>query len=212
MDWGALMSRVRLRFAKGGNLSFIGHLDFLRVFQQTIRRAELPAAYSLGFNPHLHLSFALPLPLGMESVNDYADLTLEKTLPEEEILESLNTHAPRGLKIHAVYPVENKAASIVSIAEYRLLVSSDIKKNVQTLLDSAEIKIMKKTKSGIKETDIRPDIIKLTAEQDKVSMFLSAGSSRFLHPMTVAELILGEKPSPADICRVELFTAELKPL
>jgi len=57
------MNKIRLRFSKTGTLCYLGHLDFLKVFTQAIRRSGLPIAYSQGFNPHQIISFALPLPL-----------------------------------------------------------------------------------------------------------------------------------------------------
>ncbi|MCL2456261.1 MAG: TIGR03936 family radical SAM-associated protein, partial [Defluviitaleaceae bacterium] len=87
------MQKIRLKFSKTKTLRFIGHLDFLRVFQQTIRRAGLPAAFSQGFNPHLMISFALPLPLGMESLNDYADITLESEASFDDIVKKINDAA-----------------------------------------------------------------------------------------------------------------------
>ncbi|MCL2224202.1 MAG: TIGR03936 family radical SAM-associated protein, partial [Defluviitaleaceae bacterium] len=112
------MHKIRLRFSKTDTLRFIGHLDFLRVVQQTIRRAALPVAFSQGFNPHILISFALPLPLGMASLNDYADLTLTDEIPFSEITERLNAAAPVGLTINAAYPAEDKAASVVCVADY----------------------------------------------------------------------------------------------
>jgi len=193
-----------MRFSKTGSLRFIGHLDFLRVFQQTIRRAGLPAAFSQGFNPHLQISFALPLPLGMESVNDYADLTLTEELSPAEIVEKLNAVAPSGLLVKAAYAAENKAASVVSVADYILNIPVI---SPEEILQQDKIIIAKKTKKGIKDTDIRPDILSLELQGSAVLMRLSAGSSRFLNPVTVAELIAveGEKPSVANISRIELY-------
>jgi len=202
------MLRIRLRFSKNGALRFIGHLDFLRVFQQTVRRAGLPAAFSHGFNPHLQLSFALPLPLGMSSFNDYADLILEKEVKCDEIAAKLNAHAPDGLVVKAAYPVETKAASIVTLADYALTYNANVNEAVQKLLNSPEIIISKKTKSGIKDTNIRPDIFDIKQTSDAVLMRLSAGSARFLHPMTVSELILGEKPNPSLLNRLEMYQSE----
>ncbi|MDR0272049.1 MAG: TIGR03936 family radical SAM-associated protein [Clostridiales bacterium] len=191
--------RVRLRFSKSETLRFIGHLDFLRVFQQTIRRAELPAAFSQGFNPHLQISFALPLPLGMESVNDYADLTLEKEIPLNEITEKLNAAAPNGLTIKNAYPAENKAASVVCAADYSLQAASN---KLEEVLQAREIFVAKKTKKGIRNTDIRPDILSIESCGDFILIRLSAGSARFLNPQTVSELLLDEKKT---ITRLELF-------
>ena len=202
------MIRMRLRFSKSDTLRFIGHLDLLKVFQKTIRRAGLPAAYSQGFNPHLLLPFALPLPLGMDSVNDYADLTLEEELPGDEIAERLNAHAPVGLTVKGAYQVESKAASIVTIADYTIRDDSDVGESIRRLMQSQTIIISKKTKSGIKDTDIRPDILNLETSESVIHMRLSAGSSRFLHPMIMAEMILGEKPNPTLISRVELYQSE----
>ena len=48
-------------------MKFVGHLDVMRYFQKAIRRAELPIAYSEGFSPHMLLSFASPLGVGISS-------------------------------------------------------------------------------------------------------------------------------------------------
>ena len=202
--------RTRLKFSKTGALAFIGHLDFLRVFGQTIRRAALPAAFSQGFNPHLLLSFALPLPLGMESLNDYADLTLEKEVPSAEIIQKLNAVAPRGLIIKDAYPVEDKAASVVCVADYGFKTLGarpldPLHLEVERVLAEKEIVIAKKTKKGIKDTDIRADIFSIEADGDVLKMRLSAGSARFLHPLTVAGLLYEETPSAAAVTRLELY-------
>jgi radical SAM-linked protein len=197
------MSKIRLQFSKSGTLRYIGHLDFLRVFQQTIRRAGLPAAFSQGFNPHLLISFALPLPLGMESVNDYADITLEHEMPTGEIIEKLNAAAPSGLVVKAAYPAENKAASVVSVADYSVKLGEC--KAIAEIMEAKEIIVAKKTKKGIKDTDIRPDIFSIHMEENTLHMRLSAGSARFLHPKTVAELICAETPDMTAFSRRELY-------
>jgi radical SAM-linked protein len=208
------MIKIRLRFSKTGALRFIGHLDFLRVFQQTIRRAGLPAAFSQGFNPHLLISFALPLPLGMESVNDYADLTLEHEMSCDEIVEKLNAAATSGLVVNAAYPAENKAASVVAVADYAVELNecdrAEVLRAIEQVMESKEIVIAKKTKKGVKDTDIRGDIAFIHFDpENNLIMQLSAGSARFLHPMTVAEIICAKaslrSPSMAAFSRMEMF-------
>ncbi|MCL1846077.1 MAG: TIGR03936 family radical SAM-associated protein [Defluviitaleaceae bacterium] len=198
-------NKIRLRFSKRGTLAFIGHLDFLRVFQQTIRRAALPAAFSQGFNPHLLISFALPLPLGMESARDYVDLTLAEDVPCAEIVGRINAAAPKGLEVRDAYVAENKAASVVSAADYIVRGADFCAVSGKTILQSKEIIVAKKTKKGIKDTDIRADILGLEMRDDGVFMRLSAGSARFLNPLIVAELLLGEKPCTSAITRLELY-------
>jgi radical SAM-linked protein len=157
--------KYRIRFSKQGTLRYIGHLDLLRVFQQTLRRAGLPLAFSQGFNPHILLSFALPLPLGMESVNDYADMALVESLPGPYITECLNAHAPGGLRIAAAAGTEPKpgVAALVSAADYAwdLNINHSARDALLSVLNEPALILPKKTKSGVKYTDVRPDIFDL---------------------------------------------------
>jgi len=224
---------MRLRFSKTGQLRFIGHLDFLKVFQQTLRRAGLPMAYSQGFNPHMQLSFALPVPLGMASINDYADISLESAMPADEICQRFNEYAPAGLYMSIAWEVTGPgAAALVTAADYDLYEPLGVNESaaneiIQSLLSRDSIVIPKKIKSGVKDTDIRPDILDLSVvaavtdacdditqknenEYEKkqkpcISMRLSAGSGRFLNPLIVAKLLTERDIAPSQLSRLELY-------
>ena len=199
------MFRKRLCFSKKGNLKFIGHLDFLRVFGEMVSRSRLPVSYSAGFNPHILLSFALPLPLGFESENDYADLVFDVNLPSDEISAGLNDAAPCGLNIKNVYDATDKCASVVAMADYSVKLRDGSAESIEHALSQESIIIQKKTKSGIRNTDIRQDIISITPVEGDVYMRLFAGSSRFLHPVLAMEAIFGYKPSPIGFTRLEMY-------
>ena len=202
------MTKVRLRFSKDGPLRFIGHLDFLKVFQQTISRAKLPVAYSQGFNPHMQLSFALPLPLGMTSVCDYADLTLEHEMPEDDIVSRLNAHAPGGLKLTGARGFTGPGAAALAVAAdyaFPAEILADAEEIIPSLLERESIVIPKKTKSGVKDTDIRPDIYDISNRNAYIIMRLAAGSARFLNPLIVAGLLLGRDADSSSITRLELY-------
>ena len=168
-------------------------------------------AYSQGFNPHMQLSFALPLPLGMASYNDYADIVLEHEMPADEIVSCFNAHTPEGLRLKGAWEFDGPgAAALVSVADYLLEPPSDIKawginNTLQALLDRQSIIIPKKTKSGVKDSDIRPDILSISMEGHSILMRLAAGSGRFLNPLIVAKLIFEMEASPSSIIRKELY-------
>ena len=42
--------KVRIRFAKTGDLRFIGHLDFMRYVQKTVMRSGIAPIFTAGFN------------------------------------------------------------------------------------------------------------------------------------------------------------------
>ena len=207
-------TKIRLRFSKKDTLRFIGHLDFMRVFMQTIRRSGLPIAYSQGFNPHQLVSFALPLPLGMESINDYVDITLSAELPGDEIAIRINNYAPQGLHISAAYKAtgQNSAAATIA-ADYSIATSipqEKLEESAKKILESGTLVIPKKTKSGIKNTDIRPDIFDIKILDGRLLLRLSAGSARFLNPLLVAEQVMGEIPCTSDMSRLELYQTDGK--
>jgi len=66
-----MMDRIRFRYACGKELRYLSHLDLLRLFQRAMRRARLPLAYTLGFNPRPKLSLAAPLPVGVTASKEY---------------------------------------------------------------------------------------------------------------------------------------------
>ena len=58
--------KARIKFRKYGSLRFIGHLDVMRFFQKVMRRADIPIAFSGGYSPHMIMSFANPLGIGLK--------------------------------------------------------------------------------------------------------------------------------------------------
>jgi hypothetical protein len=101
----------------------------------------------------------------------------------------------------------------VTAADYRLTFpgAAGSENYLQKILDSPEIIVMKKSKSGEKEADIRPDILGLDCDPaGAVTMRLSAGSARNLKPMQAAQKIFADMGiSPAlheiAIVRQELY-------
>ena len=117
------MINKRICFSKTGILKFIGHLDLLRTFQRAFRRAEVPLAYSQGFNPHPLLSFANPLALGMTSEDEYADITLEQEMDNAEIIQRLNAALPPGLSLKRCESLPEHfetAMALVTASTYRI--------------------------------------------------------------------------------------------
>jgi len=193
--------KVCIKFSKGGALRFIGHLDFLRVVGQALRRTGLPLAYSQGFNPHILLGFALPLPLGMASLHDYADVVFAEVVALGDAAARLQACAPQGLKILEMFEYEGKnPAAVTAAADYTL--RGEV---VTNLLVAHEWIIPKKTKSGVKDTDIRPDVFDISADAGVITMRLAAGSGRFLHPLTAASIITGREVTTGEITRAELY-------
>ena len=77
------MITVRISFEKKNEASYISLLDLQRVMQRVLKRSGLPVWHTLGFNPHIYMTFACPLSLGQESECECVDV---KTEAEARIL------------------------------------------------------------------------------------------------------------------------------
>ena len=97
------MLKVRVKFSKEGAMKFIGHLDIMRYFQKAIRRANIPIAFSGGFSPHMIMSFAAPLGVGVTSAGEYFDMELtDDSLSSKEMENRLNATMAEGMKVISV--------------------------------------------------------------------------------------------------------------
>jgi radical SAM-linked protein len=89
-------TKVRLRFAKRGDLRLVSHHDLLRCLERMLRRAQIPIALTQGYNPRPKITFALALGLGIESLCEVVDLELAEALEPTELLERLKAVSPPG--------------------------------------------------------------------------------------------------------------------
>jgi len=80
-------------------MRFISHLDLMRLFQRASRRADLPVTLTQGFSPHLKISIAKALKLGVESPSEEATFYMDKRVEPEVFKESMNKQLPEGVKV-----------------------------------------------------------------------------------------------------------------
>jgi radical SAM-linked protein len=93
------VQRIRIKYTKGDEVKFISHRDLMRVFQRAVRRANMPIAYSQGFNPHMKISWGQALKVGKTSDSESAELQLENWIKPQELRERLNAQLPKGIEI-----------------------------------------------------------------------------------------------------------------
>lgn len=159
---------VRIKFSKTGSLQFISHLDLQRLWQRALVRAGLPLWYTKGFNPHPKLVFALPLPVGVESVCEMIDVRIDKEISCEDIKELLNSVLTNEMRILDVYIPESKFNDIAK-AKYRIELSSvnadkALDGNINEFFTRDEILMKKHTKSGEKEINLSRLVFGISAK------------------------------------------------
>ncbi len=93
----AVLTRLRITFGKAGNMRYVGNLDMHTVWERTFRWAELPLAYSKGFNPRPKFQVGSSLPLGASSQCELLDVWLENPSTLEKVRAALERALPPGL-------------------------------------------------------------------------------------------------------------------
>lgn len=94
------MIKIKIRYKKGEEIKYISHLDHMRVLERAIRRADLPVAYSQGFNPRMRISYLTrALKVGEASEKCEAEIQLEQHMKPEELKQRLNSVLPQGFEI-----------------------------------------------------------------------------------------------------------------
>ena len=192
--------KIRIKFAKQGVMRFIGHLDIMRYFQKAMRRAHIDIAFTEGFSPHMIMSFAAPLGVGLTSDGEYMDIEIRTPVSSEDAIRQLNEVMVEGMKVLSFRQIEEgkagKAMSLVAAADYTVSFrpgyepEGDWQSKLEEFIQKDSILVLKKTKKSEVETDIRPMIYQLSVKDDKVHMTLATGSAANLKPELVMSAFL----------------------
>jgi len=112
-------SRIRMKFTKSGRMRFLSHLDLMTLFQRATSRAEIPVAFSQGFNPHPKIAFGPALSVGIESLSEYLDVETTHIVDLLLLKSLLNDTLPEGIRIVQADVIPSKTPSLSgSISRY----------------------------------------------------------------------------------------------
>ena len=221
--------KIRIKFRKYGVMKFIGHLDIMRYFQKAMRRADIDICYSTGFSPHMIMSFAAPLGVGITSDGEYFDIEVNRTKSSAEAMNALNDTMVEGVEIsgYVLLPDNAKTAmSIVAAADYELSFkdSYDVpasKEAFETAIEAfftnaKEVIITKQTKKSEKTMDLKPLVYDFSMREKEGNpvfyLKLSTGSNDNVKPELVVEALfdhmgLNYNPSAIQIHRIDVYAA-----
>ena len=211
------MTTVRVWFTKVGESAYISLLDLQRVMQRAMKRSKLPVWYTLGFNPHIYMTFSAPLSLGQESLAESLDFRTEVEIDYENAAKLLSDCLPKGIDVvrmetakmdpnqiafskHEVqYSAEHAAAAKQAFAEY-------------AALDSALV--VKKGKKGTQKTIDLKQFIEIVSSTETengfvVTLLCPAGSTLNVNPMLLLSFLqekTGLLPASGRLLRMEMLT------
>jgi radical SAM-linked protein len=139
----------------------------MKLLERAIRRSDLPVVYSGEFSPRMKLSVAWPLSVGMSSLGEYADITLNKYVFPDQVGKVLDHVLPAGCKI-----VETK---LIGLQEKALTVQVKEAKWRVTVLNEdgsvAEIQELTLPSGPVKNTRVQ-DMFAKTAKIERMELVL----------------------------------------
>ncbi len=176
----APVQRIRFVFQKTGDLRFLSHLEVMKAVSRALRRAQVPIAYSQGYNPQPKLSFALALPVGVEGWQELADIELSLAIAPEELVARVNRHMASELQLLRAWEVAVTAPSLTSSvreAVYQVSLSLNgsapeirARLNSPSVCDEwmsrRSIPVSVQRKDKLVEVDVRPQIRELLTLQE----------------------------------------------
>jgi radical SAM-linked protein len=212
--------RLRLVFAKKAQIKYLGHLDLSLAWERALRRAQLPLAYSKGFNPRPRMQFASELPLGTMSSAEILDVVLYDAVEPQDAYGRLQQSLPVGIELHSVESVPVKSPTLQQLlrqADYRVLVETELppaelSARITALLSAEKLLQTRQRRKKEEEVDLRPLLHALKLERSgetevELQMRLSAGQSGNLRPEAVLKA-LGLEGCWAEVERTALIFEE----
>jgi len=187
--------KVRLRFAKCGDLRLVSHHDIMRCLERMLRRARVPMAATQGFNPRPKMTFALALGLGIEARREVVDLELSEPLEPSELLERLSAAAPPGFEwVDAQALPADAAAPRPRSLDYQMPVPDDrrdvARAALEALLAAETWPGIRRRKDREQSFDLRPHVVAAELSDDGMLRFrLAVSNDGSARPEDVLEAI-----------------------
>lgn len=199
---------IRIQYEKMGDISYISHLDIVKLMERISRRAGIRLSYSQGFSPHPKTAFSPALSVGMQSYCEYIDLELEdESIDIDELLEKYNEASVEGIVFTKAKKFQEKTESVVSFIthskfEFELDDEADFEeiiKTVKKINNSDSIMLSRTSKSGNEiPYDMKEYIENLSYERDlsgetvknKIIAVICSSSAKTLNPRTLLSYIL----------------------
>ena len=187
-------SVIRIRFSREGATAYLAHLDMMRIFERSLMRAGIDCDHSQGFNPRPLMAFALPLGVGIETLDDYFDLTVRGKIKPSEVVLRFKKVLPEGMDIlgASFAPDTNESMMAQVKAAGYLFMYKGIERFVELIKNTAELPVEKTSKGKTKTIDVKTYVLSVeSAAPDMLNVIVKAGSSENLRPDLLLESLVG---------------------
>lgn len=164
--------KMRIALTKQGDMVFISLLDLQTFLQRALRRANIPVAYSNGFNPHPKIEYGPSVGLFVKSRGEFLDITLKEPMDEATFIHSLAPQLPKGMEIvyaRALQSQDKALSKAIRAAWFCLRYTTTMQDTeaLESFFQNDALIIRKKNKKGILvEKEVRPSLYAYTIRKE----------------------------------------------
>ncbi len=208
--------RLRVTYRKADALRYVGHLDLMRTWERSLRRASLPLAYTQGFSPHARLALGAPLAVGFEGDAELLDAWMSPPVAPLDVVKALSGELPDGLSVVAVEEIAHEEPSLqsaITSATFELVFdradidATELQWRIDGLLATHELEWEDQRGQKTRIYDLRATIRDLGVRTERnrvvVAMHLEARDGLTGRPLSVLDA-LGERARPRERRRTGL--------
>ena len=180
----------RLTFTKLAPARYLSHLELVRVFVRTFKRAGLNLVYSKGFHPMPKLKFVSALPLGTESLHETLDIEVVQAPQNMQLKRRINRQLPSGIavtSIEEISPQERKKQIKKSHFLIKLNGTRFDASQLQGFLNADYFPVIKTSKKGMREVNARALVDHMShLSPNELRLIMNHSSGYGLKPAEIA--------------------------
>lgn len=194
------MQKLRVRYAKRGPARFTSHRDVGRALERALRRAEIPMAYSSGFNPHPRISYANASPTSAATEAEYLELGLSQVCDPDKVAVALNEVLGPGLDVIAVAEATKESLQDLLAASAWLIDLGEVDpvtlaSAINQLIGSDSVLVRRMTKTGMREFDVRQAMVELRIQGVGTLFFIGRHKAPLVRPDDVVTALRQLEPT-----------------
>lgn len=187
-----VVSKVRIRFRKTGDLRLVSHHDLMRCWERMLRRADLPVRSTEGFNPKPRLVFGSALALGIVGSQEVAELEFDAEVAPDDVLARLRQQAPVGLEFLEARAIDIRAGAQVRRAGYRIAIpaaqTAGLEERCAGLFAAPEVWV-ERSRPQPRRIDIRPFLESLRVLPEALELILWVTPNGTARPDEILSLL-----------------------
>ncbi len=165
--------RLRLTFTRGDEARELSHREVMHALEQAMREADLPLAYSQGHRRTAQISIGAPLPVGVTSACELADIFLSERTEPARFVAALGEALPPGLEALSAQEVGLDLPALqtrVRWSEYEVdvprggLSLDEIRNTISDILAARALPWEHRRETKVLRYDLRPLVLELQLE------------------------------------------------